>query len=171
MFKMIAAMDQKNGIGKSNDLPWHLPSDFKHFVKETKGHAVIMGRKTWESLPEKFKPLPGRLNIVITRNKEYELPEGVPLASTLDEALQLAKAAENPSNEKPMKGTFVIGGAMIYKLGIEHLGCSELILTEIDATFDCDSFFPQIPESFTPSPGPWQEENNIRFRFVTYQKQ
>lgn len=158
-FAIIAAMDENRGIGKNNDLPWHLSTDLKHFASVTKGGTVIMGRKTWESLPEAYRPLKERLNIVVSRG-ELELPDGVKLAHSLDEALELAK-------EK----TFVIGGATLYAEAIGHPACTELILTEVEGSVDCDAFFPEIPVGFIMKEMSEEvEEKGMTFRFVIYRK-
>lgn len=156
-FTIIAAMDENRGIGKNNGLPWHLSADLKHFSTTTKGGTVIMGRKTWDSLPEQYRPLKERLNIVISRS-ELALPEGVKLAHSLDEAL---KQAEGKS--------FVIGGASLYAEAIQHPACKELLLTEIEGTTDCDAFFPEIPAGFLMKEMSEEiEEKGQIFRFVTY---
>lgn len=117
-----------------------------------------MGRKTWESIPERFRPFSNRLNIVISRNAGLQLPDGVLLAHSLAESLELAK-------EK----AFIIGGGNIYKQAIEHPKCTELIITEIDAEFDADTFFPEIPEKFSVSKTTeWEEEKGLKFRFTKY---
>lgn len=135
-FSIIAAMDQARGIGKNNDLPWHLSEDLKHFAKTTTGGTVIMGRRTWESIPDKYRPFKNRLNIVLSSQK-LDLPEGVLLANSLDQALELAQ-----------NQAFVIGGATLFKEAIQHSNCKKLILSHINHTFDCDAFFPEIPTQF-----------------------
>lgn len=169
-FSIISALDQNRGIGKNNGLPWHLAADLKHFAATTKGATVIMGRKTWDSLPEKFRPLPGRLNIVVSRGevafpREETLRAQSLLAHSLDEALSLAE------QHGPERKAFVIGGATLYAEAIQHPACNELILTEIDGTFDCDAFFPPIgPEWKVSESLEKQEEENIHFVFKTYRK-
>ena len=157
-FSIISALDQNRGIGKSHGLPWPLSADLKHFSETTKGGTVIMGRKTWDSLPEKYRPLPGRLNIVVSRG-DLALPEGTLLAHSLDEALTLAD---------PARKTFVIGGATLYAEAIQHPVCNELILTEIEGTFDCDAFFPEIPSRFHRTEANAAEEDGLKFEFVVW---
>lgn len=140
-FAIIAAMDQNRGIGKNNALPWRLSADLRRFKEITEGGTVIMGRKTWESLPEAFRPLKNRLNIVVSRG-EVDLPEGVLLAHSLDESLALAQ--EHAAQKK----AFVIGGATLYAEAIRHPACNELHLTFLDGSFGCDAFFPEIPPHF-----------------------
>lgn len=137
-FNIIVAVDQKRGIGIKNDLPWRLKADMKWFKEttvstdRTKPNAVIMGRKTWDSIPDKFRPLVDRINIVITRSpSNCAAPY---CASNLDEALALAYDLADK--------VFVIGGASIYKLAFHHRDLDELFITEIDKDFNCDTFFP-----------------------------
>ncbi len=168
-FAIIAAVDEEGGIGKDNGLPWHLPKDLGHFSETTHEGIVIMGRKTWESLPPRFKPLPNRLNIVVTSNRDYQIPQGVLLADSLDAALDLA--------EKEERDTFVIGGASLFKEAIDHPKCTRLILTKIYKGYDCDAFFPNISERFVKelpegfslfSPASVQHENGVDFEFEYY---
>lgn len=156
-FTIIAAMDKNRGIGKNNQLPWHLSADLKHFAAVTKEATVIMGRKTWESLPKAYRPLKDRVNIVVSRN-ELNLPGGVKLAHSLDEALEQAEGK-----------TFVIGGATLYAEAIEHASCKELILTEVEGAADCDAFFPEIPFYFKMKEmSEKMQEKGFEFRFVRY---
>lgn len=140
-FSIISALDLNRGIGYENHLPWHLSSDLKHFREVTTGNTVIMGRKTWESIPEKYRPFTERLNIVISRG-DVDLPEGVLLAHSLDEALSLAE--ENA----PERKAFVIGGASLYSEAIEHPNCEELILTHVEGEYLVDTYFPEFEEQF-----------------------
>lgn len=163
-FSIISAMDENRGIGYENQLPWHLPADLKHFKEVTMGGTVIMGRKTWDSLPAAYRPLKGRLNIVVSRS-QVELPEGTLLAHSLDEALELAQ--KHGADRK----TFVIGGATLYAEAIKHSNCEKLILTEIEGTADCDVFFPTIPAHFKiKTLSDEMEEKGFTFRFVLYRK-
>lgn len=156
---LIAAMARNGVIGLANRLPWHLPADLKHFKNLTLGHTVIMGRKTWESLPEKFRPLPGRNNIVISRQAGYQAP-GATVASSLAAALSAAQQGE----------AFVIGGAELYAAALPL--AERLELTEIDAEFAGDTYFPAIDLH------QWREttrqthhdEAGFDYAFVIYQK-
>ena len=145
---LIAALARDRVIGKDNRLLWHLPEDMKHFKSLTQGHTVIMGRKTWESLPEKFRPLPGRQNIVISRNPDY-VATGATVVTSLEEATRVGVTEGNPCGTG---GTalFVIGGAEIYALALPLADRMEL--TEIDATYEGDAFFPAW------SSAEWREE-------------
>ena len=132
---IIAAMDQEKAIGKDGDIPWHYPEDMNHFKEKTTGYSVLMGRKTYESLPEDFRPLPDRENIVLTRS-DPEFNESVKVVNSLEEAYQSAE------NEK----LFIAGGASVYEQTLED--ADRMILTRIPETHDGDTFFPD-----------WDEEN------------
>ena len=167
-FSLIAAVDKNYGIGENNTLPWNLPTDLKYYNDTTRGNgknAVIMGRKTWESIPKKFQPLPKRVNIVITKNSNYALPEGVEKAATLEESLVIVE------RHRP-EAVFVIGGAQIFAEAIKHPDCQKIYLTEIDAEFDCDTFFPKFDKNIFKkiSESEVHEENGVKFRFVLYRR-
>ena len=130
MITIIAAAGINNELGKDNDLVWHLPDDFKRFKKLTTGHHIIMGRKTFQTFP---KPLPNRIHIVITRNKDYH-PEGAIIVHSMEEALELTKDDLQP---------FIIGGGEIYKIGMEV--ADKIELTRVNSSFEADTFFPEIP--------------------------
>lgn len=169
-FSIIAALDSKNGIGKNGKLPWRLKGDMRHFQSMTVGHrsdgqmnSVIMGRKTWESLPEKFRPLPDRLNVIVTRQVEYPLPPNVLRAGSLDKALAILDKRTDISD------VFVIGGAELYRQAIQHQACERLYITEVTGDFDCDVFFPNIPKNFKMSDSvDAAEEDGIHYRFAAY---
>lgn len=130
----IAALSRNRVIGKDNDLPWRLPDDMKFFMQTTKGHHVVMGRKNYDSLKEKFKPLPDRTNIVITRQEQFSAP-GCVVVHGIAAALSIAgKNAE--------KECFIIGGAEIYQIAMPYT--TRLYLTEIDAVVEGDTYFPAI---------------------------
>lgn len=124
-------------IGKANSLLWRLPEDLKRFRSLTMGHPVVMGRKTWESLPEKFRPLPGRTNIVVTRDSSYLAP-GAMVVHTMEEALELAKKSDGSEE------IFIIGGAELYKAALPL--ADRIYATVVDAEVDADAFFPAYPE-------------------------
>ena len=164
-FTIISAVDKNLGIGKNNDLPWHISADLKHFARTTKGGTVIMGGNTWLSIPEKYRPFTERLNVVISHLEEFPLPEGVLLAHSIEEALTLAE------QHHPEGKAFIIGGGYLYKTSITHEQCEELILTEIDHEFDVDIYFPALPAGFKKSDeSEVQEEKDLQFRFVTYRR-
>lgn len=135
---IIAAVSENGVIGKNGDIPWHYPEDLKHFKEKTTNHPVIMGSSTYRSLPENFKPLPGRKNIVLTRSG-IDVDESVDVANSLEEAWQIAEEHED---EK----AFIIGGATIYDQTLEE--ADKLVLTRIHQEYDGDTFFAD-----------WNEEN------------
>ena len=163
IISLIAALASNHAIGKNNALLWHLPEDMRHFRETTRGKPVIMGRKTWESLPEAFRPLPGRHNIVVSRDPAYPA-SGATLAGSLEDALRQAEAKTDAAE------AFVIGGAALYREALPI--ADRLYLTEIDQRFDGDVFFPDLP------PQDWQEisrqpgeaSSGLRYSFVVYQR-
>ncbi|MDE5774018.1 MAG: dihydrofolate reductase [Muribaculaceae bacterium] len=158
---LVAVVAADGGIGKDGDLLWHLPGDLKHFKALTMGAPVIMGRKTWESLPK--RPLPGRQNIVITRNALYE-------ASGAECAGSLAEAVIKADGER----VFVIGGGSIYDEAIDMADMLEI--TEVaDSCEDADTFFPDIDQEVwvltEDSYGrDMKEEQGVMYRFLTYER-
>lgn len=158
---IIVAASENNCIGKDNDLPWYLPTDLKRFKELTQGHIVVMGRKCWESIPEKFRPLPDRTNVVITRNKDY-VAEGAEVRHNLLEAL-----------DEFVWGTeelFVIGGAQIYKEAFPY--ANKLYLTRVMADVKGDTFLEGLVESdwvMTEVEGPFKEDK-YHYRFDTYKR-
>ena len=157
MIILIAAISKNNEIGKSNQLLWHLPDDFKRFKTLTTGHYIIMGRKTFESFP---KPLPNRTHIIITRQKNYAV-ENCIVVSSLEEAIKVC-----PKNED----IYIIGGGEIYKQSIDF--ADKLEITVVDHDFEADTFFPEIDENkwkldfeeFHPK----DEKHLYDFTFLTY---
>jgi len=155
---IIVATAQNRAIGKNNQLLWHLPADLKHFKQITSGYTVIMGRKTYDSIG---KPLPNRRNIIITR-QELQLP-GCEMVKSVNEALALC------SNEPEV---FIIGGAQIYEQALPLT--QRIYLTEVEASFDADAFFPEI------NPKEWQEterenhapdeKNKLPYTFITLER-
>lgn len=132
----IVAMTPERVIGKDNDLPWRLPEDLKMFKKTTAGHPVVMGRKTWDSLG-KYKPLPGRQNIVITRDEEWR-EEGATVIYSPGELQNIELLDEH---------IFVIGGAQIYQLFLPHL--DEIIISHVYKNYNGDTRFPEFDEYFS----------------------
>jgi dihydrofolate reductase len=145
---LIAALAENGVIGRDNKLPWHLPNDLKYFRAVTIGKPVIMGRRTWESLG---RPLPGRTNIVITRQPAYEAT-GARVVATLDEAIRLAESVALIDGQDEC---VVIGGAEIYALALPR--CDRLYLTEVHATVDGDAYFPVFDRAR------WRERARERF--------
>ncbi len=158
---LIAALGHERAIGKNNQLLWNLPGDMKRFKELTAGHPVIMGRKTWESLPEKFRPLPGRTNFVVTKSGWYEA-EGAQTAFSFPEALSYAKDA--PGGDE----VFVIGGGELYRAALPF--ASRLYLTLVDDTTPGDVTFPDYSDFTTELAREAHEENGIRYEFVTLER-
>jgi len=158
---LILARASNGVIGRDNQLPWHLPEDLAHFKRTTLGSPVIMGRKTWDSLPVRFRPLPGRTNIVVTRDPAWQA-EGAARAGSLQEALALCPA-EAPD-------VWVIGGAQIYAaaLPLAH----SAVVTEIDKAFEGDAHAPVFGSEWLESARePHTSVNGLPFAFVTYTRE
>lgn len=157
---MIYARARNGVIGKQGQLPWHLPEDLAHFKRTTLGQPVVMGRVTWESLPEKFRPLPGRSNVVVSRQTSFSAA-GAQLASSLEAAMALFPPAEI---------IWLIGGAQLYAQGLSI--ASQIVVTEIDADYEGDAFAPLI------SSNDWTETHRtshvsaqgLAYHLVTLQK-
>ncbi len=155
---LIFAKARNGVIGKDNALPWHLPEDMAHFKRTTMGCPVIMGRKTWDSLPPRFRPLPGRVNIVVTGQQSWS-EIGAQPSSSLNDALSFCKQLEH---------VWVIGGAQVYAQALPFAHTA--VVTEIDADFDGDAFAPQFgPQWRETAREPHTSVNGLNFSFVTYQ--
>lgn len=140
-FSIVVAIDSQLGIGKTGALPWRLKEDMKHFRELTTAgdhNVVIMGRKTWDSIPEKFRPLPNRINVVLSRSAST-FP-GAISASSLEHAMSALPTVHGK--------VFVIGGGEIYAQAVNHPACTELWITRVGASFDCDVTFPRYEERF-----------------------
>ena len=134
---IITAIDEERGIGKDGDIPWHYSEDMKFFKEKTMNNPVLMGRKTYESLPEDYRPLPGRKNIVLTRSgKKFD--ESVSKANSLEEAFEIA--------DKHGDKVFIAGGSSVYEQTLEK--ADKVIITRIPGKHDCDSFFPELDNSW-----------------------
>jgi dihydrofolate reductase len=156
---LIFARSRNGVIGKDGGLPWHLPEDLAHFKRTTLGCPVIMGRKTWDSLPPKFRPLPGRLNVVVTRQDDWKAA-GAVVAHSLSDARAACPADST---------AWVIGGAELYSQALPL--ASTAVVTEIDADFEGDAFAPQFgPEWVETSQQQQLSSTGLSLRFVTYQK-
>lgn len=157
---LVAAVARNRVIGRDNQLIWNIPADMAHFKALTAGHCVLMGRKTWESLPPRFRPLPGRRNIVISRQAAYLAP-GAEVADSLENGLQLASTDGL---------VFVIGGEQIYRQAMAV--ADRLEITEVALEPEGDAWFPEIPavdwrevQKNTPS-----SQGGTGFSFVTYRR-
>ncbi|WOH17642.1 dihydrofolate reductase [Paenarthrobacter sp. GOM3] len=167
---MIWAQTKAGVIGKDGSMPWHLPEDLKHFSQLTTGHPVIMGRKTWESFPAKYRPLPGRTNIVVTRNAEWASTpeaEGALVVSSLDEALLESQFA--PGGQK----VWIIGGAQIFEQSMNLANLA--VVTIIDADFEGDTFAPELGDEWTfdtmaPAEGWLTAKNGTNYRFTSWRR-
>lgn len=161
---LIAALTKNRVIGRNNGLPWHLPDDMKYFMQTTKAHYVIMGRRNYDSIPEKFRPLPNRVNVVVTRQKEFKAPQCL-VVHTLEEGIELARK----SGEQEV---FVIGGSDMYTLALPF--ADRLYLTEIQTELPGDTYFPEVNHAS------WKETSRIHhprddrhiydFDFVVYDR-
>jgi dihydrofolate reductase len=158
---LVAAVARDRAIGKGNDLLFRIAEDQRRFRRETLGHAVVMGRKTWDSLPARFRPLPGRRNIVVTRNAQWQA-EGAERAASLDEAL--AMAGDVPK-------VCVIGGGELYALALPR--ADELVMTEVEAEVaGADTFFPEYRTQFFETERERRiTDDGLRYDFVIYQRQ
>jgi dihydrofolate reductase len=157
--KLIYARSRNGVIGRDGQLPWHLPADLAHFKQTTLGQAVVMGRKTWDSLPERFRPLPGRTNIVITRQTDWHAP-GALVAHSLEQAMSLC----------PTPGPlWVIGGADIYAQALPL--ASTVVVTEIDVEVQGDAHAPKLGTEWKEMSRLLQQnEDGLSYSFVTYKK-
>lgn len=140
---IIVATDRKNGIGKNGKMPWNISEDMRHFTDITthtrdskKQNMVIMGQVTWESLSEKYRPLPNRKNIVLSFDQDYLAP-GALVRNSFENALGEA--------DSEIETIFIIGGASVYKYAVENIDLNGIYLTKIGKTYDCDTYFPKIP--------------------------
>ena len=157
---LIYARARNGVIGRDGRMPWHLPEDLAHFKRTTLGQPVIMGRKTWEGLPVAFRPLPGRRNIVITRQTDWQA-EGAEVAHSLEQAIALCQ-------KEPV--SWIMGGAQIYQQA-QPLA-QQVVVTEIDADFAGDAYAPELDANWREQKAsPWHVGGSgLSYRFVTYQR-
>ena len=155
--KLVWAQGSGGVIGRDNTIPWHVPEDMAYFKKVTQGHPVIMGRRTWDSLPPRFRPLPGRRNIVISRQPDWAA-EGAESADGIASALALTD-----------EDVCVIGGGQIYTAAMPF--ATQLLVSEIDVSIDGDAWAPPIDDSWhAQDTGEWltSEKNGTRYRWISY---
>tara|TARA_B100000900_G_scaffold175810_2_gene149152 strand:- start:1100 stop:1606 length:507 start_codon:yes stop_codon:yes gene_type:complete len=161
---LIVAVSQNGVIGKDNQLAWHLPDDMKYFSNMTKGHSIIMGRKNWESIPTKYRPLPERKNIVITRNKNFKSKEAF-VVNSIEQAIDISRTDEDEE-------VFIIGGGEIYKLGLEYV--DKIYITEIYAEIEGNTFFPKWEKDdwieISRISHPKDEKHKYSFDYIIYKK-
>jgi dihydrofolate reductase len=167
MISLIAAHDRDRVMGVNNDLPWSLPSDLKHFQRMTRGQAVIMGRNTWLSLPDAYRPLPGRDNYIVSRTMgEREKRQGSKnrlgyVCGSLGEAIDAACG-----------DAWIIGGAQLYRSALLMNMVDRMVITEIDHAFDGDVFFPEFDRTiFIETERLAVRDDNFPYEIVTYVKQ
>jgi dihydrofolate reductase len=153
---LIWAQSPSGVIGRDGGIPWRVPEDMARFKELTMGHTVVMGRRTWESLPPKFRPLPGRRNVVVSRDTDYRA-DGADVVTTIDKALQ-----------EPH--TWVIGGSQIYHLALPHATRCEVTEVDIDLRpDDDDALAPMLHETWIGTDGHWQDRTSgLRFGFLSY---
>ncbi|OGH37736.1 MAG: hypothetical protein A3B44_00515 [Candidatus Levybacteria bacterium RIFCSPLOWO2_01_FULL_38_21] len=160
---LIVAIDSRGGIGKDNTIPWHISEDLKRFKKLTTGHPVIMGRKTFESILEYIgKPLPNRVNIVVTQNPDFK-KEGIVISNSLEDAINKAKKSEN-------REIFIIGGAHVFREVLEKGIVNRIYLTKVEGDFSCDTFFPDYSQFKKVVSEETGESNGIKFRFINLER-
>ena len=171
---MIWAQARGGVIGAAGTMPWHLPEDLKHFKRTTSDAPVVMGRRTWESFPPRFRPLPGRTNIVVTQDDSYAA-DGALRAASLDEGLDLARTDLARRAEEAPEATgdvlWVIGGGRVYAEAMDRADL--LVVTEIDLEVEGDTHAPAIPEDFRrveadPAEGWHEAASGLRFRYLTF---
>ena len=153
---LIWAQSTSGVIGRDGGIPWTLPEDLAHFKGLTMGHTVLMGRRTWESLPVRFRPLPGRRNVVVSRNPDYRA-EGAEVVASIEAGLGEGQ-------------NWVIGGAEIYHLAMPLATRCEITEVDIDLHLrDDDTLAPVLDESWTGTTGDWQDSTSgLRYRFYHY---
>lgn len=167
---IVVAADEAGGIGRGGSLPWRLPGEMAYFKRLTSEapsgseNAVLMGRRTYESIPAKFRPLPGRRNVVLTRDATYQAP-GALTVHSLAEAL--AAVDHNPA----IAQLFVVGGSEVYAQALAHPRCTRVYLTRVHAQFACDAHFPDFEADFArkASDGP-HREGELTYSFELWER-
>jgi len=163
---LIVAIAKNNAIGKNNDLLWHLPNDMKYFKEKTLNHHIVTGRKNYISIPEKYRPLSNRINIVLTRQPDFK-KEGCVVLHSIEDAIQFAK--ENNEIE-----LFIIGGGQIYKEVLEKKLVDKMYITRINHSFEGDTFFPEINNEMwkkvSEANNPADEKHPYAYSFAVYEK-
>jgi len=164
IISMIAAVAKNQVIGKNNDLVWRLPDDMKYFMETTQNHYVIMGRRNYDSIPHKFKPLPNRVNIIVTKQQNYTADDCI-IKNNIEDALNYARANKQ-------KEVFIIGGGQIYRQSLPL--ANKLYITEIKESFEGDTYFPELKKAawqeISRQNHPKDERHAHTFDFVVYQR-
>lgn len=162
----IVAVGRRFEIGKDNDLLWHLPADMKYFKETTTGHYIITGRRSYMSIPEKYRPLPNRVNVVVTRQADFSI-SGAEVVNSIEEGVELAR--NNEESE-----VFIIGGGQIYNEALQNGLVDKLYLTLVDQEFEADTYFPIIDfnewEEVFIDFRPNDEKNKYDLTFKVYEK-
>lgn len=172
-FSIVVAIDDHRGIGRDGRLPWHLPHDLKYFKEMTcrtedtqKINAVVMGRKTWESIPPQYRPLSGRLNVVLTRQTGLIVPDQVLCVSSFEKVFD---AIDQANIRQKVEQIFIIGGQSVFEQAIQSPFCERLYVTHVKHVFDCDTFFPAFNKSFERVFfSSCRNENDITYFFAEY---
>ena len=162
---LIVAVSENKVIGKDSDLVWHLPTDMKFFKDTTKGHFVIMGRRNYESIPHKYRPLPNRTNVIVTRQDDYKA-EGCLVVNSVEEAIERAQKA---GDIEP----FVIGGGQIYKYAIDNNLVDRVYITKVHTEIDGDTYFDDLDDSWKlvhTDLHPSDEKHPFAFTFQTFER-
>ena len=166
---IIVATDENLGIGKDGKMPWDLKDELRYFQEVTtkttdpdKQNMVVMGRTTWESIPGQHRPLKNRKNVVLTRNTEF-IANGATVFNSMDSAI--TSADDNIEN------IFIMGGAQVYKQAVENVDLDGMYITKIHKEYDCDTFFPEIPEKFDESVSlGGVEDDDVSYEYLFYGK-
>jgi len=162
MINIIVAHDKKRAIGKDGKLPWSIPGDLKRFKTLTLGRPVIMGQNTWESIPEKFRPLPFRTNIVLSKDENYKAP-GATVVNDIEKSFEIAKSKSGGEE------IFIIGGGEIYKQTLPY--ADRLYITEVETEVSGDTFFPEYKHIFTKKLSEeYGESNGLKYKFLVLDK-
>uniref|UniRef100_A0A1I7ZH95 dihydrofolate reductase n=1 Tax=Steinernema glaseri TaxID=37863 RepID=A0A1I7ZH95_9BILA len=175
---LIVAMDVKNGIGRGNEIPWRLPKEMAHFSRltkktsdENKVNVVVMGRKCWDSIPAKFRPLPGRINVVLSRNMPPQKTENLIVSADFEEVMALLHTDEYRSRVDTI---WNIGGREVYACGLRSPLVYKLVITRVQGDFDAEVHFPDVDwKSFAKNDdfdGAEIEENGIKYHYESYTK-
>lgn len=170
-FAIVVAADAARGIGKANGLPWKLPTEMAYFKRVTseaapgRQNAVVMGRKTYESIPSKFRPLKDRLNVVLSRSPGARTEPGVRVCPSLEHALAML-AGETKTDQ-----VFVIGGGSVYEEALRHAQCTRVYITRVHRVFECDTFLGEFEQDFRllTQDGP-HRDGDVEFTFEVYER-
>lgn len=162
---LIVAVSENKVIGKDNNLVWHLPNDMKFFKDTTKNHFVIMGRRNFESIPHKYRPLPNRTNVVVSRQENLKA-EGCLVVNSIEEAIELAK---NAMDNEP----FIIGGGQIYKYVLDNKLVDRVYLTRVHTEIEGDTFFDDLDENWKLVHEEYHSKDDrhpFSFTFMTFER-